>query len=632
MCGIAGLLNDRPGPIDSVLESMAESLRHRGPDDAGTWIDPSVGVGLAHRRLAILDLSPAGHQPMASASGRWILTYNGELYNHRVLRRSLEREHRIRWNGHSDSEVLLAALECWGVEATLARSNGMFAFGAWDREKHCLILARDRMGEKPLYVGWIAGCISFASELRALRKIPGWEGGIESEALHFFLRYGYVPTPYSIHPHVFQLPPGTWLRLTLNDVRSIPDAPTFLSMAIRYWDLRRVVLQGLDKRIEGDMERAADTLESLLADSVRLRVDADVPVGTILSGGVDSSLIASLMRKATTERVRTFTIGFMEEDFNEAPYAKSVATYLGTEHTEWCLTGNDALDLVPRIAEIYDEPFADPSQLPTLLVTRMARTQVTVALSGDGGDELFFGYQRYFDVLRMWQLLGRLPAHGRTILAGALRTIGVIGGHTGFRLQRLAARIAARDFDDLFWNRSAFNPFLSAQVEENCHLPPLESLPEGGIINRMRYLDQARYLPDNILTKVDRASMTVGLELRTPFLDHRVVAFSWRIPDAWLFDGTTGKALLKKILYRHIPKHLVDRRKKGFDIPLDSWLRGPLRQWMGDLLASESLRHLPHVRGIDLERLTDEHLKGQANHGFTLWPFLMLEAWRQAHE
>ncbi len=628
MCGIAGFL--QPGPLtqpERLLGAMTGALVHRGPDDEGFWWDAAAGVGLGHRRLAILDLSPSGRQPMVSASGRWVLVFNGELYNHEALRRRLEGEGHPGWRGRSDTEVLLAAIDRWGLPEALERCNGMYGLAAWCRRERKLYLARDPVGEKPLYVGWVGGRLAFASELKALRTLPGWQGGVEPRALERLLRYGHVPAPLSIHPGVYKLPAGCWTAFTPEDGVRPRSAEAFRAGCSAHWRLESVAEAALGRSGSDPEERMA-RLERRLEQAVRMRMQADVPLGAILSGGIDSSLVVALMQKAAARPVRTFTIGFRERRFDEAGYARRVASRLGTDHTEYCLAPEDALKIVPEMPRVYDEPFADPSQLPTLLVCRIARQQVTVALSGDGGDELFFGYQRYFDVLRLWRWLGRLPAGLRPVAGGTAAALGrLVPGGTGFRLRRLGMRMAARDVDRFLLNRSAFclsPPLRGGMAPESLRAP--DFLPDAA--SRLRFLDQVRYLPENILAKVDRASMSVGLEVRVPLLDPGVVALSWEFPAGALYRSGRGKLPLRRLLYRYLPRELVDRPKQGFEIPLAEWLRGPLREWMQDLLSPAALQAEGLLDAGRVARLVRGHLSGREDHGYALWSLAMFRAWR----
>jgi asparagine synthase (glutamine-hydrolysing) len=637
MCGIAGILGAAGEDFAASLQSMADALAHRGPDADGIWHDAQAGVGLAHRRLSILDLSPQGAQPMRSPGGRFVLSFNGEIYNHATLRAALDEEAASAWRGHSDTEVLVAAIERWGVAETLRRANGMFAFAVWDRADRRLTLARDRLGEKPLYAGLLDGRLVFASELNALRRLPGWRHAIEPQALGLLLRYGYVPAPWSIHPGIFKLPAAHSLCVGADTLAGLRDVAGFTGALECYWDLRATAAASLAAPFAGTQEDAIETLDTLLARAVRLRMEADVPIGAMLSGGVDSSLVTALMQAAASRRVRTFTVGFGERRYDEAPHARRVATHLGTDHTELEVSAADALALVPRVPELYDEPFADPSQLPTALISAVARRQVTVALSGDGGDELFAGYTRYFDALAMWPRIASLGAGGRAALGAALEGFGAAASHVhadAFRVARIGRRVGARDFADYYGRLLSQGLVPTAATAWPARLP--DPPCRGGVrapfdapLAFMRLTDQQLYLPEDILTKVDRASMAASLELRVPLLDPDVLAFAWRLPAHLLTDGRRGKLVLKALLHRYVPKDLVERPKQGFEVPLASWLRGPLRDWMRDLLAPRRLGD--HLAAPAVTRLMDEHLAGRADHGLALWPVLMFQAWQERY-
>lgn len=630
MCGIAGILGFCRAPFGPLLTDMADSLRHRGPDAGGVWCDAEAGIGLAHRRLSILDLSPQGAQPMISASGRFVLCYNGEIYNYAALRREIESCRIVAWRGHSDTEVLVEAIEQWGVAGALARSNGMFAFAVWDRAQQTLTLARDRMGEKPLYIGRVGGVLAFASELKALRRLPNWQQTVDRQALALLLRFGYVPAPLSIHQGIFKLPAATFITFTPEAAAGTLDLSRFIARCERYWDLAEIAAAGMADPFPGDDDAAVAALDTLLGDAVGLRMEADVPVGALLSGGIDSSLVAALMQRAVSRPVRTFTIGFREDRFDEARHARLVAAHLGTDHTELHLTPDRALDVIPRLPQVYDEPFADASQIPTILVSAIAREHVTVALSGDGGDELFFGYARYADALRIWRCIGGWPAGVRHTMATGLGSAGrAVGGHLGFRLRRLGRRIDAANFDVFYANLLSLTLTPTAASGWPAELPGDPAIPTrlANLGQRMMFADQWTYLPEDILAKTDRASMAASLELRVPLIDHRVVEFAWRLPERYRWDRQDGKLLLRRLLYRLIPRELVDRPKQGFEIPLDDWLRGPLRKWMLDLLDPATLRNEGYLDASVLSALVAEHLSGRGNHGYALWPALMFEAW-----
>ena len=620
---------------------MARVINHRGPDDSGVWSDIQAGFALAHRRLSILDLTAAGHQPMLSASGRFVVAYNGEIYNHLDLRKRLEATSAApAWQGHSDTETLLACIEAWGIETALARSVGMFAFALWDREHRTLILARDRAGEKPLYYGWQGDVFLFGSELKALRAHPAFNADVDRGALALLLRHNYIPAPCSIHSGIHKLPPGSWLELRQGDRDAQPRA---------YWSLAEVAERGMAAPFVGNDTEAVDELARLLGKAVGGQCVADVPLGALLSGGIDSSLITALMQAQSSRSVRTFTIGFEEKTYDEAHYARAIAAHIGTEHTELRLSASDALALIPALPSMYDEPFADASQLPTHLVMKLARQHVTVALSGDAGDEFFGGYNRYFLGPKTWQRIGwmpmparialgavmtALPAHAVNRLAGPIaRRMGI--AQPGDKAHKLARRLRhLRNIDDLYVSLVTEWPDAGGMVvdgriplnllDSREHWPRL-----ADPVARMMALDGLTYLPDDILTKVDRASMAVSLETRSPFLDRDVMEFAWHLPMRMKLRDGKGKWILRRLLDRHVPRALIERPKMGFGIPLDQWLRGPLRDWAGDLLAEDRLRREGYLRPEAITRTWHAHLRGEGGFGYRLWSVLMFQAWLQ---
>lgn len=645
MCGIAGQLKWPGQSTEATLLNectrMADAIIHRGPDDHGVWVKPDAGVGLAHRRLAIVDLSPAGHQPMLSVSGRYVIVFNGEIYNHLELRRQIEQEGRApTWRGHSDTETLLAAFDVWGIEKALKQSIGMFAIALWDLEQSVLVLARDRLGEKPLYYGWQGegeqAVFLFGSELKALKAHPAFNASINRNALALYLRHNYIPAPHSIYEGINKLQPGCILTISL--ARREP-------MIQEYWSALSTVLEGTKSRHEyRDPQQAVDQLEVLLKSAVSQQMMADVPLGAFLSGGIDSSTIVALMQAQSSRPVKTFTIGFHEKGYNEAEHAKAVAKHLGTDHTELYVNPQQAMAVIPSLPDIYDEPFSDSSQIPTFLVSQLARQHVTVSLSGDAGDELFSGYTRYNVTANAWQKLSRLPLPLRKLAASSITSLSPQGwstllgwlprlGHRiGDKLHKGAGVLASTSVDQLYhglvshWDDPGQLVIGGSEPQTILTglMPDLEGLAP---VERMMLLDLLTYLPDDILTKVDRASMAVTLESRVPMLDHRVVEFAWQLPQSLKQRDGVGKWALRQVLYRHVPQSLIDRPKMGFGVPIDAWLRGPLRDWAEDLLDESKLRQQGYLRPEPIRQKWQEHLNGSRNWAYHLWDILMFQAW-----
>ncbi|MCK1519568.1 MULTISPECIES: asparagine synthase (glutamine-hydrolyzing) [unclassified Bradyrhizobium] len=641
MCGIAGFLADPSSrtsldQLKSIANAMDVSLEHRGPDDHGIWVDPEAGVALVHRRLSIVDLSPAGHQPMHSADGRYVIVYNGEVYSHLPIRAEIEATgHRFR--GHSDTEVMLESFARYGIRATADRLIGMFAIAIWDKQTRTLKLLRDRLGIKPIYWAKIAGLFMFGSELKALRQHPGWTPRIEPAAVASFTRHNYIPAPHSIYQGVHKLEPGTILTLEFGREPQLE----------KFWDARQVALDGIRNPLTGDDASLVEQLETLLVDAVRKRMMADVPLGAFLSGGIDSSTVVALMKAANVGPVKTFSIGFEEKAFNEAPHAAAIAKHLGTDHTELIVTSQQALEVVPKLSEIFDEPFADSSQIPTYLVSAMTREHVTVALSGDGGDELFSGYNRYQLTRRSWRMLSLVPAPLRRALAAGLTSVSTerwnaifeyLPEHSyprlpGDKIHKFANVLGLNDVDELYrrlishWDPSRIAPSLAETRGVLWDSSVRTDFPN--LLDRMQFLDSVTYLPDDILTKVDRASMAVALEARVPLLDHRVVEMAWRLPHSVKIRRGVSKWLLRQVLYRYVPKSLVERPKMGFAIPLDEWLRGPLRQWAENLLSEKRLRETDFFDVALIRRHWTEHLSRKRNWQYALWDVLMFESWRE---
>lgn len=644
MCGLTGFWE--PGvPADAlaaVVQRMADCIVHRGPDDGGVWVDGDAGLALGHRRLAIVDLSTAGHQPMVSASGRYVLAYNGEVYNHLELRDELHGTGAApAWRGHSDTETLLACIEASGVEATLKRSVGMFAFALWDRQERSLTLARDRAGEKPLYYGWQGDVFLFGSELKALRAHPGFHAAVDRGALALLLRHNYIPAPYSIHQGIFKLPPGTWVRLVQGERDAQPQV---------YWSLAEVAERGMENPFSGSDAEALDELTRLMGKAVGGQQLADVPLGALLSGGIDSTLVTALMQAQSTRPIRTFTIGFDEKAFDESTHAHAIAMHLGTEHTELQLSASDALGLIPKLPAMYDEPFADSSQLPTHLVMSTARRHVTVALSGDAGDEFFGGYNRYFLGPAAWRSIGWMPSPLRRGVGGLMTavpasTLNRLGGalskrfgiaHPGDKAHKLGRRLRhVEGVDDLYVSLVTEWPDAADMVVHG-HIPP-NLLDErghwpklGDPVARMMALDGLTYMPDDILVKVDRAAMAASLETRAPFLDRDVMEFAWTLPMRMKLREGKGKWILRQLLDRYVPRTLIERPKMGFGIPLDQWLRGPLRDWAEALLAEDRLRREGYFDPVPIRVAWMRHVRGEASHGYRLWSVLMFQAWLEA--
>jgi len=646
MCGIAGSLQTgiTPDEWERLLRSMTDTLVHRGPDDAGWWYDASGGIGLGHRRLSIVDLSPHGRQPMVSKSGRYIITYNGEVYNFNELRKELQ-PFGHNFHGHSDTEVILTAIEQWGLERAIKRFVGMFAFALWDRKKRELHLVRDRLGIKPLYYGWLGKIFVFGSELKALKIHPAFCGEIDRNALALMLRHNYIPAPYSIYKGIYKLLPGH--ILTINGV------PGSASTPIPYWTAKNVAEDGVVNPYIRSETEVIEDLDALLRNAIKLRMVADVPIGAFLSGGVDSSTVVALMQAQSGRPIKTFSIGFHEQGYNEAKHAKAIAAHLGTDHIELYVTPEQALSVIPKLPTLYDEPFSDSSQIPTFLVSELARGHVTVSLSGDGGDELFGGYNRYFWGRSIWQKIGWMPKGLRGAVAKTLTTLSpqaweavflrlnpilpekIKQRNPGDKLHKLA-EILAVDSPEAMYRGLVSHWKNPASIVIGATEPPTvlndcsrwADLPD--FTHRMMYLDLVSYLPDDILVKVDRASMGVGLEARVPLLDHRVVEFAWKIPLSMKIRNGQGKWLLRQILYKYVPKKLIERPKVGFGVPLEHWLRGPLREWAEDLLNEKRLTDEGFFHPGPIRRLWEEHLSGKRRWHYPLWDILMFQIWLEA--
>lgn len=650
MCGIAGLLDLEAATPEGVLQRqaavMASALAHRGPDDHGTWADARAGIAFGHQRLAVIDPSPDGDQPMVSVDGRYVLSYNGEIYGFRALRGQLERlGHRFR--GRSDTEVLLAVITEWGMPGALARLDGMFAFVVWDRHERRLHLARDRIGEKPLYYGWFGKTLLFGSELRALRAHPAFTGSVDRDAVARLLQLKYIPSPRSIYREVRKLPPATVLTITADGARAAAQVPS------PYWSAVDVARRGLANPLDASFPEAVDELDRLARDAVRLRMVADVPLGAFLSGGIDSSAVVALMQAQSDRPVRTFTIGVEDPRYNEADDAKAVAAHLGTDHTELYVTPEEIRAVIPELPGIYDEPFADSSQLPTILVSRLARRDVTVALSGDGGDEVFGGYNRHIFAPLVWRRTRRVPHPLRRVAAKLLRVPAprtwdalFDPGRSGLprllrhrlpgnKVAKLATALDAESPEGLYWSLmshwrqpSDLLPGLGAFTEAAILL---EDPPRGaGVTETAMLLDLVGYLPDDILVKVDRATMAASLEARVPFLDHRLVEFAWRLPTDFKVSGSQGKRILRALVDRYVPRRLVDRPKTGFGVPLGEWLRGPLRDWAAELLDPVRLEADGILDPGPITSAWRSHLSRRQDLGHQLWDVLVLQSWLDA--
>lgn len=646
VCGVAGgisysWLGDL-ARLRQVGEQMADAIIHRGPDDGDVWVGADVGVVLAHRRLSILDLSPAGHQPMSSACGRYVVVFNGEIYNWASIRTELEQSGKApAWRGHSDTEVLLAGIVAWGLEATLKRARGMFAIAVWDSRERMLSLVRDRIGEKPLYYGRVGDAFAFSSELKSLRAIPGGDFQTDPGALALMLRYGYVPTPLSIYRNIFKLPPGTLLRVNARGEFGEPEA---------WWSFAETAWQRAAARSPMSDAKALDALDEVLGSAIGEQMEADVPLGALLSGGLDSSMVVALMQSRSAKPVRTFTIGFAEGAYDEAAHAKVVAAHLGTEHTELYVSPDQARAIIPRLPDMYDEPFADSSQIPTALVCALTRQHVTVCLSGDAGDELFGGYNRYFWATSLWRRFGKVPLGLRRGAAGLFSSLSAGAWNNAFgalswampgrlrvsnpgdKLHKLAEVMGADSEEALYrelvsqWRgvlplRTPGEP--KTLVADPTAWPGMPSYAE-----RMMAVDTLTYLPDDILVKVDRAAMAASLETRVPFLDERVISFAWGLPFEQKVRNGQGKWLLRQLLYRYVPQAMVDRPKQGFGVPIEHWLRGPLRDWAEDLLSPDQLGSDGLLDPVPIRAMWQRHLSGR-NVQYALWNVLMYQAWRR---
>lgn len=661
MCGIAGLFDASRArsadTLDHAVRRMAATLHHRGPDDRGYWIDPASGIALGHTRLSILDLSPNGHQPMASSTSRFVMAFNGEIYNHQALATEL-RARGASFRGHSDTEVLLAGFEHWGLSETLTRAIGMFAIAAWDQQEKTLHLARDRMGEKPLFYGWRGKTLIFGSELKALRAYPQWQGEVDPDALGRYLRLGYVPSPHSMYRGIYKLTPGSWLSIPYAAAGAgtrfspVPDDTRHGNLSpCRFWSINRLAHEARTAAALPDQD-AVLQLENLLRAVVREQMVADVPLGAFLSGGIDSSVVVALMQAESTRPVRTFTIGFEEAGFNEAEHAREVAAHLGTEHTEIYINSAQALEMVPKLASVYDEPMADSAQIPTMLVSQLARRHVTVALSGDGGDEIFGGYNRYRLATQLAGLAARVPGPVRRGLSRVLTSLQptqwdrilrslqpfsksafLRQPRLGNRFHKFAGALRPDSLPEIYQSQVSFwsNPQEVLCREATHDAPWLHEREEDSLdpLHRMLRWDQQNYLPDDHLVRVDRASMSTGLEVRAPLLDERIVSYSWKLPPSLKVRDGLGKWVLRQVLYRHVPASIVERPKMGFSVPIEHWLRGALRDWAESLLDRTALAQDGLLCPDTVRNTWEQHLAGHTDAHHELWAVLLYLDWRR---
>jgi len=642
MCGIAGFIGNKLPDLKSVCTRMVSTLHHRGPDFSDVWLDSKSGVALGHSRLSILDLSMAGHQPMKSKCGQFVITFNGEIYNHLEIRKDINiSNYGESWNGHSDTETLLMAISIWGIKKTIQRCVGMFAFALWDIKEKRLYLARDRMGEKPLYYGMQGKAFLFSSELKALKAHPEFQGTINRDTLCLLLRHNTVSNPYSIYQGISKLQPGYILTFNPENKDIRVDS---------YWSMKNVVESALKNPFKGTEQQALLELEGVLSSSISNQMISDLPLGAFLSGGIDSSTIVSLMQLQSTNKIKTFSIGFNVKGYDEAIHAKDVAKYLDTDHTELYVSSTEALDAIPLLAEMYDEPFSDSSQIPTYLVSKLAKQKVAVSLSGDGGDELFGGYNRHVWLNSIWKKSRHIPLFFRSLIHYAITSLSPIYwnhffqvcssvfparyrvSQPGDKMYKLAKVIAAESPEAMYRNMVSHwsNPesIVLGASEPETLLTDSSVLPDlSDIENRMMFLDTITYLTDDILTKVDRASMSVSLETRVPMLDHRVIEFAWSIPLSMKIKNGQGKWLLRQLLYKYVPKKLIDRPKMGFGVPIDNWLRGPLREWAENLLEPSKLQQEGFFNVSAVRKKWDEHISKKRDWQYQLWDILMFQAW-----
>jgi len=658
MCGITGIVAPSISDKEILMgmaTSMANTICHRGPDDFGVWVDPAFHLAFSHRRLSVQDLSTAGHQPMASSTGRFHIVFNGEIYNFQLLSKELQRLGHI-FHGHSDTEVLLMAIEQWGLEEALSRITGMFAWVAWDNKEKELILCRDRMGEKPLFFGWVDQCFVFASELKALKQAFPNSLEIDQDSLASFFRFGYVPTPHAIYKNVFKLQPGTVLRVPLSPLVSVngfsPISGKTKFSPQPYWSLTDIVSQGLSNPCRNERD-AINEFDQLLRKTVSQQIIADVPVGAFLSGGIDSSLISAVMQAVTDKPIRTFTVGFKEKDFDEAPYARSIANHLGTDHHEYYVSAKEGLSLIESVPYYWDEPFADSSQIPSLLIAKIASQNVKVCLTGDGGDELFCGYNRYFVNANLWSLKRKLSPKLAEMLGKAISIpspkswervyslFNELSGYKksqaniGLKMQKLSDLFRITSIEDTYFYLMSYwhNPkHLVRHYQEADSIIDRKANPDlGSFIFDAMYWDQLGYLVDDNLVKGDRSSMAFSLETRMPLLDHHIVEFSWRIPLKMKYRRGQSKWILRQALYRYVPKNLIDRPKMGFSVPISDWLKGPLKDWATDLINSKNASETDILNKKIIQEIWSQHMKGTHDHSHKIWAVCMFLAWLERY-
>ena len=648
MCGIVGFRQNSSSNIDmrDGIAQMNDALYHRGPDAGDSWLDETMGLALGHRRLAILELSPAGAQPMHSNCGRYVVVFNGEIYNHLQLRQQLNQEgFLLEWKGHSDTETMLACFVAWGIEKTLQAMVGMFAIALWDKQTKLLTLAKDRMGEKPLYWGWQGDSLFFSSELKALKAHPMFKADIDRDSITLLLRHNCIPAPYSIYQGIKKLRPGYWLQLPLAELETAK-----IAVPKAYWRFNTVVESGLQNPFTGSPEQAVDILESALVESIGSQMQSDVPLGAFLSGGIDSSTVVALMQAQSEQPIKTFTIGFEDEAYNEATHAKAVAKHIGTEHTELYITPKDALSVIPKLSSIYCEPFSDSSQIPTFLVSQLASEHVTVALSGDGGDELFGGYNRYLMAQQVWNKNRKLPRPIRRLASTTLTAFAPKSWDAMFttlnpilpkklrlsapgdKAHKLAGVLNIDSEQDFYQSLTSHwqqpETLVIGAKEPSTLISDINCWPKtDSFQHAMMAMDAQTYMTDDILVKVDRAAMANSLETRVPMLDHRIVELAWKMPLEYKIRHGEGKWLLKQVLFRHVPRQLIERPKMGFSLPLHDWLRGSLRDWAEALLDEKLLLQQGYFYPAPIRMMWTEHLSGKYNHQDQLWNILMFQAW-----